>query len=127
MTAPQMDAGPTETLHAAGSNEVRLVGRLSEPAQEKELPSGDLIVTFRVVVPRPHRRGRTARGAAVDALECVAWLAKPRRAALRAGAGDTVEVVGALRRRFYGAGAVRVSRTDVEVSSVRVVRRATSG
>src|SRR5689334_20642669 len=47
-------------------NEVRLVGRVSRTPEERVLPSGDVLWTFRVVVPRAGASGRPA----VDALEC---------------------------------------------------------
>ena len=34
-------------------NEVHLVGRVSSEPEERELPSGDVVVLFRLVVPRP--------------------------------------------------------------------------
>ena len=48
-------------------NEVRLVGRVSQQPEERVLPSGDSVWTFRVVVPRRTRcesvaaAGRRAR------------------------------------------------------------------
>jgi single-strand DNA-binding protein len=38
-----------------------------------------------------------------------------------------VEVVGALRRRFYRSGASVGSRVEVEMSSGRLIRRAARG
>lgn len=104
-------------------NEVRLVGRLAAPAAEVELPSGDVVCTFRVVVPRPE--GSTSRQR-VDALECAAWTARAKRSALRWRAGDVVEVHGAVRRRFFRTAAGAASRVEVEVVGGRVIRRAAS-
>ena len=49
---------------AAGEwvNEVHLVGRVSSEPEERELPSGDVVVLFRLVVPRP-APGRKRPGA----------------------------------------------------------------
>ena len=110
----------------AGVNEVRLVGRVSQPPEERVLPSGDSVWTFRLVVRRPapaHERSRTS----VDALECAAWSARPRRTVSGWGPGDVVEVTGALRRRFFRSGGGPASRTEVEVAGARLIRRATSG
>ena len=104
------------------ANEVRLVGRVSGAPQEKELPSGDRMWTFRVVVSRASPRGRQT----VDALECVAWSARTRRSVATWQDGDVVELTGALRRRFYRAGAATVSRVEVEATRTRVIRRAGS-
>ena len=107
-----------------GRNEVLLVGRVSAPAEERDLPSGDVIMTWRLVVDRPPvRRPRPdgGRTPSVDTLDCVAWTAGLRRTARSLAAGDVVVVEGALRRRFWRAGAAAASRCEVEVSRVRRV------
>lgn len=105
-------------------NEVRLAGRVSQDPERRELPSGDEVWTFRLVVARPEakRRGRTS----VDALECSAWSGRTRRAVRSWRAGDLVEVDGAVRRRFYRTGAGAASVVEVEVERARVIRRAAS-
>ena len=104
-------------------NEVRLVGRVSQAPEERVLPSGDVLWTFRVVVPRPASSGRSS----VDALECAAWSARARRSVASWQPDDVVEVSGAMRRRFFRSGAGAASRVEVEVSRGRVIRRAGSG
>lgn len=103
-------------------NEVHLVGRVAAAATERELPSGDLMVTLRVVVRR-RQRGSSPVRQPIDTLDCVAWLSAPRRALLRLDPGDTVEITGALRRRFL-RGARAVSRYEVEVHQAKRVGRA---
>lgn len=108
-------------------NEVLLVGRVAAPAQERTLPSGDVIATWRLVVDRPPtRRPRppSGRTATVDTLDCVAWAAGTRRTARGMAAGDLVAVQGALRRRFWRVGAAAVSRHEVEVATVKRLARA---
>lgn len=108
-----------------GANEVRLVGRVSAEPAEQELPSGDRVVTLRLVVPREgaRRRGAAASGGAtVDTIDVACWSGRSRTSALRLGAGDHAEVSGALRRRFFRAGGAAVSRYEVEASTVRRVR-----
>lgn len=106
-------------------NEARLVGRLSGAPERRTLPSGDEVVSLRVVVPRPgggsdtlpvqfgpapaagRRRGigqvgRRALGA-VDRLED----------------GTRIEVVGAVRRRWWGGPDGRRSRIEVLAELVR--------
>ncbi|GAA1479560.1 hypothetical protein GCM10009623_40060 [Nocardioides aestuarii] len=106
----------------ATDNEVRLVGRLSAAPEQRTLPSGDEIWTFRLVVPRTRPQGRQT----VDVLECVAWSARTRRSVACWSEGDHAEVSGALRRRFYRAGGATQSRVEVEVDRARLIRRAVS-
>jgi len=106
-------------------NEVVLRGRVSQDPERRELPSGDEVWVFRLVV----RRDQAARGVrrtTVDALECAAFAARPRRSVAGWSAGDVVEVEGALRRRFYRGAGGAASVTEVEVARGRVIRRAAS-
>ena len=105
-----------------GVNEVRLVGRLSQAPEERVLPSGDALWTFRVVVGRTEAAARSRQS--VDALECVAWSGRARRSVSSWSVDDVVEVSGALRRRFFRAGGAVASRVEVEMASGRVIRRA---
>jgi single-strand DNA-binding protein len=121
-TAPT--AQPTEAPIPV--NDVHLVGRLAAEPVRRALPSGDVLVSFRLVVtrtPAPRRRGG-ARTPTVDTLDCAAWRADVQRALARLSAGDVVEAHGSLRRRFWRAGAAAVSRSEVEV--VRLKRVATA-
>lgn len=113
------------TDRTAARNEVLLVGRVAAAPEERELPSGDVLVTWRVVVARPpaRRPPEGVRPTTVDTIDCVAWTASARRAASALVVDDVVEVSGALRRRFWRAGAGTASRCEVEVSSVRRVSR----
>lgn len=103
-------------------NEVALVGRVAAPPEERTLPSGDLLATFRVVVDRPpNQRAPAAEGPrrrSVDTLECAVWEADLRAQVAPLAAGDLVQVHGALRRRFWRTGAGAASRCEVEVVSV---------
>lgn len=98
-------------------NEVRLIGRL-HGAYERTLPSGDDIVTFRVIVDRPARR-RAASRATVDTIDCTAWSARLRQRILGLEDGAVVEIAGCLRRRFWRGAEGAASRTEVEVQAVR--------
>lgn len=117
----------TPGLVAVGDhrNEIVLVGRLTASAQERELPSGDALVTWRIVVDRPvQHRTDGRRAPTVDALDCVAWRKAVCRSVLAWQVGDTVEVSGALRRRFWRSDRGPVSRTEVEVVRARRIARA---
>jgi single-strand DNA-binding protein len=112
-------------------NEVLLVGRVAAAAEERELPSGDRVCTFRLVVDRPPPRPlpraparATGRTVTVDTLDCAAWAPGVRRTARGLAAGDVVEVSGALRRRFWRAGPTTASRCEVEVTGLRRLARA---
>ncbi len=126
-------AAQVEVDGAAGQgsrNEVVLVGRVSGTPQERELPSGDALVSWRVVVDRPAPRRSTpsSRSPTIDTIDCVAWSATLRRTARALADGDVVAVDGALRRRFWRAGAGAASRTEVEVVALRRLnRRSASG
>lgn len=109
----------------APRNEVLLVGRVPAAPELRELPSGDRLVIWRLVVGRgPGRRPpEGVRPTTVDTLDCVAWTASARRTAVTLQPDDVVEVRGALRRRFWRAGAAAASRCEVEVATVRRVSR----
>ncbi len=104
---------------SAHLNEVHLVGRLAAEAQARELPSGDVVTTFRLVVARntPNRAG--SRAPTVDTIDCAAWTKSTQRALRSCATGDVVEVTGALRRRFWRGAQGPASRSEVEVTSVR--------
>lgn len=109
-------------------NAVHLVGRVSSGPEARVLPSGDEVVQFRVVVPRPTprgaaaRRGGVERRAQVDAIEVACWSARTRAAAMRLSVDDYADLEGSLHRRFYAAGQGRVSRYEVEARRLRRVR-----
>jgi single-strand DNA-binding protein len=96
-------------------NDVRLVGRVTSLAIEKELPSGDKVVEFRVVIGREKIRNGKKE---VDSLDIAAWSAKARRAALSVKIDSWVEVKGSVRRRFWRAPTGLASRWQVEASEV---------
>lgn len=121
------------------------MGRVAAADEQRELPSGDQVCTFRLVVDRPPPALRSSRSAAglpasaspegrtrartvpVDTLDCAGWTAGVRRTARGLAAGDVVQVSGALRRRFWRAGPATASRCEVEVTSLRRLVRATPG
>ena len=119
-------ATPAATQWPASSavsvNEVRLVGRVSVDPEEKQLPSGDVLWSVRLVVEReaPVAHSRQV----IDALECAVWRPRLQRSVSAWRAGDVVEVTGALRRRFFRVGGSVASRVEVEVSRARLIRRA---
>jgi len=119
-----MATKPTQATEQAPVNEVRLVGRVSNSPERKELPSGDELVAFRLVVGRSEeaRRGRQR----VDVLECVAWTRRTQRTVGRWEVGDTVEVTGEIRRRFFASRGGTGSRVEIEMGAGRLIRRSAS-
>jgi single-strand DNA-binding protein len=101
-------------------NSVHLVGRVTATGEPRELPSGDTVLTLRVVVPREERRRDRSRSG-VDTIDVACWTPTARRSASRCEVDDHVEVEGALRRRFFRAGGAVASRYEVEAR--RVTRR----
>ena len=119
------DPAPDPTPGPAHVNEVALVGRVSAAPETRELPSGDELVTLRVVVDRPPDTGATRR--TVDVVDVACWSRRTRRSAGALLPGDTVRVEGSLRRRFFGGAGGRTSRYEVEAARlVRLSRRAAS-
>ena len=99
-------------------NHVQLSGRVSSEPHAVTLPSGDEIVTFRLVVARDAAARKRSRQA-VDVIECVAWTARLRRSVLRLKPDDHVELTGALRRRFSRGGGGVQSFASVEVAGLQ--------
>lgn len=114
MTAPTSD--PRDDQHR---NEVVLRGRVSADPELRELPSGDPLVTFRIVVERDARALRVSKQR-VDVIECAAWTARLRQKASRLQPGAEVEVAGALRRRFSRREGGLTSHVSVELSALTV-------
>lgn len=91
-------------------NLVVLQGVLARPAQDLELPSGDRLVSLEVTIRRPEGPAEPVP---------VQWADPPAWASVL-DAGTEVAVLGRVRRRFFRAGGVTQSRTEVVAS--RVVR-----
>ena len=127
MTVSKPGREPSKSLDGRPVNEVRLCGRLAAEPEERVLPSGDSLVTFRLVVLRPASRRKGPAGGrapSVDTIDCSAWSAALRRRVVTWTAGDLISVEGALRRRFWHSPAGARSRYDVEVVQASRRRRA---
>lgn len=109
-------------------NEVRLRGRVSKEPAVRTMPSGDEMWTFAVIVDRggSPRRSRHVSKQTVDVIDCAVWAARPRRVAARLRPGDMVEATGALHRRFFRTGGSTGSRVEVELETLRTLRRGPS-
>lgn len=111
-------AAPADGAATTGTNSVQLVGRVSAAPSAQTLPSGDPVVTFRLVVDRPPDPSRP-RAPRVDTIDCTAWRADVRRTVGRWHAGDVVSISGSLRRRFWRGAGGPASRSEVEVTGAR--------
>ena len=85
------------------TNVVVLRGRLTRPAALRSLPSGDQLVALEVSIPREDGPADSAP---------VVWPDAPAVAA-ELDVDEEVVVVGRVRRRFFRAGGVTQSRTEV--------------
>ena len=114
-----------QEVPAVARNEVSLSGRVSSSPLERELPSGDRVVTFRLVMSRD-RTPMTVKSKQVsDWVDVAAWGGRVRRTVASWQVGDQVEIEGALRRRFYrDGGGTSTTRLEVEVLAGRCVERA---
>ncbi len=92
-------------------NDLLLRGRVSAAATTKELPSGDKVVEFRLIVTRENREG-------VDTLDIAAWSVKSRKTALSLAPDEWVEISGAIHRRFWQSPAGLASRWQVEALDI---------
>lgn len=99
-------------------NRVELSGRVSAEPESRSLPSGDVVVSFRLVVQRDAAARRRSRQS-VDTIECSAWTVALRRKALRLQPGAFVQVTGQLRRSFSRGGAGVTSFVSVDLGSIR--------
>jgi single-strand DNA-binding protein len=92
-------------------NDLLLRGRVSATATSKELPSGDKVVEFRLIVTRENREG-------VDTLDIASWSAKSRKTALSLTPDEWVEISGAIHRRFWQSPGGLASRWQVEAIDI---------
>ena len=94
-------------------NTVYLTGRVSGEPVEKSLPSGDMVIEFRVVVERDDREG-------VDTLDIASWKPNLRKRAIKFQDQDWVSIEGVIRRRFWKAGNSIASRWQVEARQLEL-------
>jgi single-strand DNA-binding protein len=97
-------------------NVVVVAGRLSRPAEQRVLPSGERLVAVQVTVDRTGDRAETVP---------VVWFDAPASAATL-DLEEAVVVVGRVRRRFFRAGGSTQSRTEVVADVVVPTRRVKS-
>lgn len=102
------------------TNHVAVSGRVSNAAEIRTLPSGDILASFRLIVERTAATRKRSKQT-VDTFECVAWTSRLRNSAAKLQPGDVIEVTGQLRRRFSRASGVPASWVTIEVETCRKV------
>ncbi len=123
---PSSAANPTPAARPAPAeirNDVVLVGRVAAVAEERTLPSGDSLMTARVIVDRD-ASAQQHSNQRVDTIDCVAWTVRVQRSMRAWSPGDVVEVSGSIRRRFFRGATGPVSRVEVEIKQTRKVKAA---
>jgi single-strand DNA-binding protein len=85
----------------------------------RELPSGDVVTVFTIVVDRPRAPGVPVSTVKVDAIACQAFRAGVVNRLDRLVPGQWVRAEGTLRRRFWRSGAGLGSAMEVEVSRLQ--------
>ena len=93
-------------------NVVVIQGRLSRPAEERVLPSGDRLVQLELTIARVAEKAESAP---------VVWFDAPASAG-ELDVDEEVVVVGRVRRRFFRTPGGTQSRTEVVADQV-VLRR----
>ena len=95
-------------------NVVVIRGRLSRPAELRDLPSGESLVQLEVTIPRPGEKAENAP---------VVWYKAPTFAS-KLDVDQEIVVLGRVHRRFFRAGGSTQSRTEVVAESVVPVKQA---
>jgi single-strand DNA-binding protein len=104
-------ANASEEYEDHSLNDVLLRGRVSAAANSKQLPSGDKVVEFRLIVTRAAREG-------VDTLDIAAWSARMRKLALTLKPDEWIEISGSIHRRFWQSPAGVSSRWQIEAAEI---------
>ena len=104
-------AAAAELDNELALNDVLLRGRVSSLAVEKELPSGDRVTEFRIVIARSNEVG-------FDTIDISAWSSKLRRTASALKDDQWVEISGSINRRFWRGATGLASRWQIDASEI---------
>ena len=114
-----MTAAATEPFTATDHrNEVYLVGEVITVPQERTFADGRDVVTFRLDV-----RADADSGPIRDSFDITVAPARARKSVLGWDVGDTVQIEGAVRRRFHRVGAGSRAFVVIEAARVKRLRR----
>lgn len=120
--APAAEAANPNSHPSGHRNEILLAGRVTAEPSVRELPSGDQLVTWRIAVARPPSERRPNQPA--DPITCVSFRRDMVELTRDWRIGDTVQVTGALRRRFWRSSHGSASVFEVEAKTAYRVRSA---
>ena len=118
MTAAAAEPSAKDHSTTDHRNEVYLVGEVITVPDERTFADGRDVVTFRLDV-RTEADSRPIR----DSFDVTVAGARTRKAALAWDVGDTVEVEGVVRRKFYKLGSVSKPFTVIEAQRAKRLRR----
>jgi hypothetical protein len=92
-------------------NTTVIIGTITRDAQARELPSGETLHSFDVSIRRGKERA--------EIVPVIKMTAEPRTDLL---ADTRVEIIGAVRKRFYQTGVGLQSRTEVLADYLEVIK-----
>jgi len=112
------DGNAPETDHR---NEVVVAGRITAEPYVRELASGDRLTTWRISIARTPARRRPNQSS--DPITCVSFQQAIEEGTREWRIGDTVQVSGALRRRFWRSPKGAASVVEIEARTVQRISR----
>lgn len=112
-----MSAAAAEPI-SVHRNEVYLVGEVLTVPEERTFADGRSVVTFRLDV-RAESESQPIR----DSFDITLVNARSRKSALSWAVGDTVEIEGAVRRRFHRVGTGSRAFVVIEAARAKRLRR----
>ncbi|MEO9199431.1 MAG: single-stranded DNA-binding protein [Antricoccus sp.] len=118
---PTSTNAKSKRTSAQEENSVVLIGRLSGTPEVRELPSGDQLTSWRLVVRRPAgTRAGAPSARSIDTVDCSSLSKAIIGRSARWPDGTWLHVEGSLRRRFWQTPTGPRSRYDVEVATARI-------
>lgn len=113
-----MTAAAAEPMTSDHRNEVYLVGEIVTVPEERTFADGKDVVTFRLDV-----RAEADSGPIRDSFDITIANARTRKSALGWDVGATVEIEGAVRRKFHKVGAGSRAFVVIEAARAKRLRR----
>lgn len=123
---PAASAASARHERTAGHrNEVVVAGRVTAEPYVRELASGDRLTTWRVSIARAPAQQRPNQSA--DPITCVSFQQVIEEGTRDWRIGDTVQISGALRRRFWRSPKGAASVVEIEARAVQRISRCPGG
>ncbi|QBI55060.1 single-stranded DNA-binding protein [Streptomonospora litoralis] len=102
-------------------NEVVVAGRVTAEPYVRELASGDRLTTWRISIARARAQQRPNQSS--DPITCVSFQQAIEERTREWRIGDTVQVSGSLRRRFWRSPKGSASVVEIEARAVQRISR----